>query len=268
MKLKNCLAAAISLGCLGLSLPVLAQDTEAEADLVLEEVVVTATRVETNLMKTPIAVTAFEQDFMDRSGIRNVTDLANFVPNMDISTINGQSTPVISMRGVRSTNETELGDPAVGVHLDGVYSPRMQGILAMMFDNERVEVLRGPQGTLFGRNSTVGTINIISAKPNTEAFDARANVSVGNWDAREIQGMVNIPITDTFAVRAAGRWTQRDSYLDGYYDPNQYDQRLIRDLVDGAEVIATGSYGECTDERCYTRTQKENCGGNGNRAVT
>jgi iron complex outermembrane receptor protein len=258
MKLKKCLAAAVSLGCLGLSGQLLAQDTEAEASMVLEEVVVTATRVETDLMKTPIAVTAFEQEYMDRAGISNVSDLANFVPNMDISTINGQSTPVISMRGVRSTNETELGDPAVGVHLDGVYSPRMQGILALMFDNERVEVLRGPQGTLFGRNSTVGTINIIAAKPDAEAFSARVNVAAGNYDAREVQGMVNIPITDNFAIRASGRWNERDSYLDGYYDPNQYDQRLIRDLVADADVIATGSFDACTDERCYTRTQKEN----------
>jgi iron complex outermembrane receptor protein len=76
----------------------------------------------------------------------------------DIATKNGQSTPIISLRGIRSTNETELGDPSVGVHLDGIYSPRMQGILGLMFDNERVEVLRGPQATLFGRNSTVGSL--------------------------------------------------------------------------------------------------------------
>ena len=100
-----------------------------------EKITVTATRVETDLMKTPVAVSVFDQETLDREGVRNVRDLAQMVPNMDISTNNGQSTPIISLRGVRSTNETELGDPAVGVHLDGVYSPRMQGILAMMFDN-------------------------------------------------------------------------------------------------------------------------------------
>lgn len=238
-------------------------DNEREEGLMLEEVIVTATRVETDLMKTPIAVSAFDQDALTRSGVNNVRDLANLVPNMDISTINGQSTPVVSMRGVRSTNETELGDPAVGIHLDGVYSPRMQGILALMFDNERVEVLRGPQGTLFGRNSTVGTVNIITAKPDTEGFYASTNVAVGNFNAREITGVINIPISDTFAIRAAGRWNVRDSYLDGYYDPNQYDQRLIKDLVAGAEVIATNVYpaGDdpgCVDERCYARTQWNN----------
>jgi iron complex outermembrane receptor protein len=128
-----------------------------------EAVTVTATRVETELMKTPIAVTVIEQDDLDREGIKDIQDIAQMVPNMDIATNNGQSTPIISLRGIRSTNETELGDPSVGVHMDGVYSPRMQGALALMFDNERVEILRGPQGTLFGRNSTVGSINIITA---------------------------------------------------------------------------------------------------------
>jgi iron complex outermembrane receptor protein len=247
--------------CVGtISLPLAAQDadTEGEAGLMLEEVIVTATRVETTLMKTPIAVSVFDQDALTRAGVNSVRDLANLVPNMDISTINGQSTPIVSMRGVRSTNETELGDPAVGIHLDGVYSPRMQGILALMFDNERVEVLRGPQGTLFGRNSTVGSVNIITAKPNTDAFYASANVAVGNYDAREVTGVVNIPISDTFAIRVAGRWNVRDSYLDGYYDPNQFDQRYIKDLVADAPVIATGSYGECTSPECYARTQHSN----------
>jgi iron complex outermembrane receptor protein len=222
------------------------------------EVTVTATRVETDLMDTPVAVSAFEQDVLDQQGVKSAADLAMLVPNMDIATINGQSTPVISMRGVRSTNETELGDPAVGVHLDGVYSPRMQGVLALMFDNERVEVLRGPQGTLFGRNSTVGSINIISAKPDLNANFGRAEVFLGNYNHREFQGMYNLRLSDTFAMRLSGRIFTRDSYVDGYWDPNQYDQRHIANLVRDAEIIAPGSFGDCTDPRCYARTQHSN----------
>ncbi len=210
---------------------------EEKAPNVLEELTVTATRVKTELMKTPIAVSAFDQEDLDQQGVQNVRDLGNMVPNMDIATINGQSTPIISMRGVRSTNETELGDPSVGVHLDGIYSPRMQGILGLMFDNERVEVLRGPQGTLFGRNSTVGSINIISAKPDFSGPDGKVTLSPGNYDAREVQGMFNMPLSDTFAIRVAGRYFERDSYLDGYWDPNQYDQRYIADLVSEADAI-------------------------------
>ena len=223
-----------------------------------EDVTVTATRVETDLMKTPVAVTVIDQDTLDREGVHNVKDMANLVPNMDIATNNGQSTPIISLRGVRSTNETELGDPAVGVYLDGIYSPRMQGALSMMFDNERIEVLRGPQGTLFGRNSTVGSISIVTAKPKLDAFAASVGLQYGNYDAPDLQFMVNKPLSDTFAFRFAGRYLQRDSYVDGYWDPNQYDQRFIADKVKNAEIIAPGSFENCTSPQCYTRTQHSN----------
>jgi iron complex outermembrane receptor protein len=223
---------------------------------IAESVTVTATRVETDLMTTPVAVTVIDQDTLDREGIRSVEGIARMVPNMDIAVKNGQSTPIISMRGVRSTNETELGDPSVGVHLDGIYSPRMQGILALMFDNERVEIARGPQGTLYGRNSTVGSINIVTAKPELDKFKMRWSAQYGSFDAPELQGMVNVPVTDTFGLRFAGRYYQRDSYIDGYWDPNQWDQRYIGDRVQNAPVI--GIDGECTDPRCYTRTQHSN----------
>ncbi len=231
---------------------------EESPEPLLETVTVTATRVETDLMKTPLAVTVVDQDTLDREGVQNVRDMADMVPNMDIATINGQSTPMIAMRGVRSTNETELGDPSVGVHLDGVYSPRMQGVLGLMFDNERVEVTRGPQGTLFGRNSTVGSINIVSAKPKLDAFDARLNIQYGNYNTGELQGMINQPISDTFALRFAGRFHQRDSYLNGFWDVNQYDQRRVVGMLDDASVIAPGSFEECTSPECFTRTQHSN----------
>jgi iron complex outermembrane receptor protein len=234
------------------------EEEQAEEPPMIESVTVTATRVETDRMKTPVAVTAFDQETLDQQGVQNVRDLAQLVPNMDIATINGQSTPMISLRGIRSTNETELGDPAVGVHLDGIYSPRMQGILGLMFDNERVEVLRGPQGTLFGRNSTVGNINIISAKPQLGVTDGRVWAQFGNYNAPELQGMVNVPVSDTVGFRFAGRYFQRDSYIDGYWDPNQFDQRYVRDIVDEPRVIAPGSFEQCTSPECLTRTQHTN----------
>jgi len=227
-----------------------------KADELNEKVTVTATRVETDLMKTPVAVTVIDQETLDREGVKSVEGIAQMVPNMDIATKNGQSTPIISLRGIRSTNETELGDSSVGVHLDGIYSPRMQGILALMFDNERVEVARGPQGTLFGRNSTVGSINIVTAKPKLDALDMRFSLQHGNYNAPELQGMINLPVTETFAVRFAGRYHQRDSYIDGYWDPNQWDQRYIGGIVQDAEVIGTGD--DCSDPKCFTRTQHSN----------
>lgn len=196
----------------------------------LEEIVVTATKFSTNLMDTPIAVSAFSEEELDRLNISNVKDLNNLVPNMSIMVDVESNAPIITLRGVRSTNTTEWGDPAVGVHYDGIYSPRPQGALALMFDIERVEVLRGPQGTLFGRNSTVGTANIISKKPQFDAFAGRVTAEVGRFNQQSIKGVLNIPLSDRFAVRAAVFSEQQDSNMTGYYDPNQWDQRYLEEM--------------------------------------
>ena len=216
-----------------------AQDPGDEARITtLGEVIVTATKRETNLMKTPISVTVFGQEELDRRGINNVKDIFPLVPNMDVSFDSSQSAPVITMRGVRSTNITELGDPAVGLHLDGTYSPRPQGAMALMFDVERVEAQRGPQGTLFGRNSTVGNVNIISRRPDASAYDASVGLEVGRWNHRKMHGMVNIPVTDTFALRGSYIIEQRDSYLKGFYDPNQWDTRYLPEHVRNAPAYS------------------------------
>lgn len=216
-----------------------AQDPGDEARITtLGEVIVTATKRETNLMKTPISVTVFGQEELDRRGINNVKDIFPLVPNMDVSFDSSQSAPVITMRGVRSTNITELGDPAVGLHLDGIYSPRPQGAMALMFDVERVEAQRGPQGTLFGRNSTVGNVNIISRRPDASAYDASVGLEVGRWNHRKMHGMVNIPVTDTFALRGSYIIEQRDSYLKGFYDPNQWDTRYLPEHVRNAPAYS------------------------------
>src|SRR5262245_41594995 len=122
----------------------------------LEEVIVTASKRETNLMETPLSITAFTQDFLDREGIHTARDLAGTAPNVQLGT-GADSGTAATIRGVTSTDFTEVGEGAVAIHLDGFYSPRPQGTLALMYDIERVEILRGPQGTLFGMNSSGGT---------------------------------------------------------------------------------------------------------------
>jgi iron complex outermembrane receptor protein len=202
-------------------------DVSDDSEYMLEEVIVTATKFNTSLMDTPLAVSAFEEDYLNKLGIRNVRELVNVVPNMSIMTDVESMAPIVTLRGVRSTNTTEWGDPAVGIHYDGIYSPRPQGALALMFDVERVEVLRGPQGTLYGRNSTVGTVNIISKKPDFEEFSGSAEIEVGRWSQRAFKGVVNIPLADNFGIRAAVFAEERDSNMKGYYDPNQWDQRYL-----------------------------------------
>jgi iron complex outermembrane recepter protein len=168
----------------------------------LEEIVVTASKRETNLMQTPLAITAFTQDFLEREGVRTARDLAGTAPNLQLGT-GADSGTAATIRGVTSTDFTEVGEGAVAIHLDGFYSPRPQGALALMYDLERVEILRGPQGTLFGMNSSGGTINIIPAKPDFGTTLAKAEAAFGNYDGRQARGMLNLPLGETFAVRAA-----------------------------------------------------------------
>lgn len=218
----------------------------------MEEIVVTATKRETSLMDTPVSITAFSQDQLERTGATNVKDLAGLVPNLDIGYDQDQASPVIAMRGVRSTNTSELGDPSVGLHMDGIYSPRPQGAMALMFDVERVEALRGPQGTLFGRNSTVGVVNVISKRPDMENFEGNVGVELGSWNNRVVKGVLNLPVSDTFALRASFMQQTRDSYLDGYYDPNQWDRRRLPGYAQNAADLEGDAQTRIQDRNWWT----------------
>ena len=137
-----------------LAMLVFAPEAIAQNDMVLEEIVVTATRVETDLMSTSIAVSAFTQDDLTRNGVKDIRDAADLVPNFDVAFSPSDNGVQLTMRGINSNNFTEIGDPSVAFHVDGVYSPRPQGAVALMFDLERLEIMLCPQGTLFGRKSS------------------------------------------------------------------------------------------------------------------
>lgn len=237
MRIKEPLALAIAMTNVAVGSAWAQEISNPEIDWALEEVTVTATKRETNLMETPIAISAFTQEELDRQGIKNVKDLGNTIPNVDIGYDASQSAPVISMRGVRSTNTTEFGDPAVGLHFDGIYASRPQSAMAMMFDSERVEAMRGPQGTLYGRNSTVGAINVISKRPVVDEFEASLGAEFGSWDQKLYKGIINLPVSDTFSLRASFVEQTRDSYLTGYYDANQYDNRYVNAEKLGASTL-------------------------------
>ena len=148
----------------------------------IEDVIVTATRRETNIMETPIAVSAVTQEELTKYGISNIKDLSYSLPGLSIQNMTDTSAPIITLRGVRSNNVTEVGDPAVGIHVDGLYVARPQAAAALMFDLERAELSRGPQGTLYGRNSIVGSLNIITAKPNLDTQGGSITVNAGRFN--------------------------------------------------------------------------------------
>jgi iron complex outermembrane receptor protein len=186
----------------------------ADSPAKLGSVTVTATRTETAIGKTPIAVTAVSQEDLTREGIRDIRDAADMIPNFDVAFSPSDSGVQLTIRGINSNNFTEIADPSVAFHVDGVYSPRPQGALALMYDLERLEVSRGPQGTLFGRNSAAGSINVVTAKPSFDGAFSTVGFEVGNRNQRNILATINAPISDTFAVRANFFGEQRDGFAD------------------------------------------------------
>lgn len=186
--------------------PTFAQESSEAQD---GDIVVTATRTESLASKTPIALTAIGSEGLRDAGVTNPTALADVVPNLSIDRANGLQ---ITIRGVTSTDGTEKGDPSAAFLLDGVYIARPQAQEVSFFDIERIEVLRGPQGTLFGRNTTAGVVHVISARP-TDRFAASFDATYGNYDTVQATAMVNVPVTTGIALRGALNYDRRNSYV-------------------------------------------------------
>ncbi|WP_189415313.1 TonB-dependent receptor domain-containing protein [Cellvibrio zantedeschiae] len=178
----------------------------------IEEVIVTATKRATDLQKTPIAVTALNQANLNQYQAKDIRNLTDVVPGLEMTNTGEQSALLVQLRGIGQTNITEIADGPVALHIDGVYSPRAQGAATLLYDLDRIEVLRGPQGTLFGRNATAGGINIQTEKPKLESVSAELAVTLGNYEHEALKATVNIPVTETWALRFAGALDKHDAY--------------------------------------------------------
>ncbi|MFA5494265.1 MAG: TonB-dependent receptor [Porticoccaceae bacterium] len=181
----------------------------------LEEIVVTARKVEESIQSTPVAVSAMTGEGMRVAQIRDVKDVQRSVPNLSISTKSPASGAMtfIAIRGQSGLAGTLTADPAIGVYMDGVYVARHGASLADLVDVQRVEVLRGPQGTLFGRNTTGGALNITSNAP-TDVLEGSVEVQLGNYEQREVTGIINVPLTENLAARVAYQHSEHEGYGD------------------------------------------------------
>jgi iron complex outermembrane receptor protein len=227
-------------------------------ELILEEVIVTAVRRDTNLMETPLAVSAITADVLAREGVNNVLNIGSLVPNMQVALSPSDSGVSIAIRGITSNNFTELGDPTVGIHFDGIYSPRPQGGLALLFDVERIDILRGPQGTLFGRNSTAGTINIINARPQFDEFAGSAELEAGNNANKAFRGWVNMPVTENLAFRAAFMTQKADTYLNQEMDLYDFEWDVDGDgNTDGPWDVPADGIPNVDQRRNYKQKDSE-----------
>ncbi|MEL6365014.1 MAG: TonB-dependent receptor [Pseudomonadota bacterium] len=191
--------------------PALAQD---ESDRVETDdvIVVTVERRAQSLQDLAGTAVAVSADELRELGIRSVEDLDGDIPGLQIA--NNQGNVEIYIRGIGSSNNTELGDPAAATHINGVYVPRPSGIGAGFFDIERVEVNIGPQGTLRGRNATSGSVNIISFEPGIGIREFMLEASYGNYQEYRVEGMANLPVTENSALRLAGFVLEHDSYME------------------------------------------------------
>lgn len=176
----------------------------------VEEVIVTAQKVAQPASKTPVSLTAISGDALRAAGAVDATALTALAPSIQMGNQGGKLE--IAIRGVSSLDGTEKGDPSASFNIDGAYIGRPEAQVGSFFDLERVEVLRGPQGTLYGRNSTAGAINLITNKPS-DKLQGSFDVDVGNHNDRRVDAMLNVPVNQSLAFRAAISSNQRDTFL-------------------------------------------------------
>jgi len=191
-----------------------AQEEEAPAPAItgLEEVFVTAQKRQQSLQDVPLSVSAFSGEMLKEGRMADIRGIVDFTPGFSGNTEDG-FTDALSMRGI-STNDFGIGgDPSVAMFEDGIWSGRTGGVMTAMFDVERAEVVKGPQGTLFGRNSIAGAVSIITNKPDS-VFGASAELTLADFDHVEANAMVNIPLGEQWAIRAAGYVLDNKGYLE------------------------------------------------------
>ncbi|MEX2525649.1 MAG: TonB-dependent receptor [Gammaproteobacteria bacterium] len=195
-----------------LSTTILATDAAAQ---LLEEVVVTAQRRAENVQNVPISISTFSGDFIEESGIDTLQDLGQYTPNLTLSHSSQVANHRIIMRGVGSVGNNAI-EPSVAVFIDGVYYPRPASVVGSLTDVEMVEVLRGPQGTLFGRNASMGALNIRTKNP-TRDFQGEIRGTIGNYGQHRVSGNVSNALTENTAGHFSFNYSDRGGYGDNAF---------------------------------------------------
>lgn len=243
-KLSTLKVAVVS--ALGLSVAFTSEISVAQE---LEEVIVTARKREENLQKVPMAVSVLSAQTIADAGLMRLQDITSLVPNMTYLESNSNKFTNLTLRGISSGGG--LGnDPAIGVYIDEVYVSRDSGFNADLMDVQRVEVLKGPQGTLFGRNTAVGALNISTKKPGEE-LEGQLLVDIGDYDYTRYGALISAPLSDNLAGKISVVTAERDGYLDNTYggtvntvDYTTWRGQLLWAPTDELEFLLTGDYRE------------------------
>lgn len=215
----------------------------------LEEIIVTASKRSQSLQDVPMAITAFSDQVIQEAGINNAVDLAVLTPSLTISTGNQPYTASFRIRGIGTSQDDIALEPSVGIFVDDVFLSRSGLGMSDLTDIERIEVLQGPQGTLYGKNTNAGAISIFTKDPDLEEFQAYVETSVGNYDLTKLTAAASGPLSESLAYRITGTIDQRDGYFDNGAgdDLNSADDwNIIAKLLyvpsDDLRVLVKGSH--------------------------
>lgn len=225
----------------------------------LEEVVVTATKRAQSIQDVPLAITALSSETLDRAGIVDITSLERVAPSFHLNTTDSNTGGVtLRVRGVGTSGNNIGFESSVGVFIDGIFVPRPGGALNDLLDVERIEILRGPQGTLFGRNTSAGALVIHTKRPDLNEFGYFGSLTGGNYDLFAGQAGINVPIIEgTLGMKIAASYRERDGFVDGAFGGDSYgrdreaiDLDLLWDMGDAGDLRIKASYAESQDECC------------------
>jgi outer membrane receptor protein involved in Fe transport len=204
------------------------------------DIIVTAQRRAESLQDVPIAVSAFSGEALERLQIENASDLQQSLPNVTYTKTNFTSSS-FTIRGIGDLCAGFSCDSATGIHVNDMPLTSTRLFETEYFDLERVEVLRGPQGTLYGRNATSGVVNFITARPNLNAFQGSVSAEYGNFDSMRVTGMINVPISDFAGIRVAGYWLNRDGFTHNTFDDSRIDGRDLYALRASVRIQPSSS---------------------------
>jgi outer membrane receptor protein involved in Fe transport len=226
-------AALCSTICSAMLVPAaFAQPTQADQDSGDEPIIVTATLRAMDVQDIPLAVTAVAPEALEREGVSDIKTLSSISPSFNIQSSQTETQGTsIKIRGVGTTGNNTGLESSVGVFIDGVYQSRPGVALGDLVDLERLEILRGPQGTLFGRNTSAGALNITTKRANLSEVEGFANASYGNYNFMNVQGGISVPIVqDVAAVRLSGTYRKRDGFLKSSTgaESNNRDRYMLR----------------------------------------
>ncbi len=250
-----CSAASLA----ALSVAGLTTTAVAQEEALLEEIIVVSQKREQTLQSLPVAVSVVSQTAMDEAQVLDIKDLQSLVPSLRVSQLQASGNTTFIVRGFGNGANNAGIEPSVAVYIDGVYRSRAAAALADFPNLERIEVIKGPQSTLFGKNASAGVINVVTARPSLDDFSGSASVTAGDYSQIIVKGDVNGPLSDTVGFSLSGSYNSRDGYYDNLTSGGELNE-INRSGVRGQLLFAPSDRLEARFIADYDTIDEACCG--------